>query len=139
MNIKKTIATGIAIGGLFVATAFPAFAASDKGVMYDKPTSISCATGATAGIAEGFANINEVGGNVSGEVALKGANPGDTYNVFLVDVASGCSFTQLGTITTNGQGNGTFHVGKTPAPSTSWIITAENTALTDFLASPVFN
>src|SRR5258708_16040021 len=111
MNIKKTIASGVAIAGLLAVSALPTFAASDKGPMYDNPTG-SCAVGGTGGTAvEGFANLNEVGTNVQGVVSLKGANPGATYTVYLVD--GGCTtFTPAGTITTNCQGNENLSINK---------------------------
>ncbi len=127
MNIKKTIATGVALVGLLAATAFPAFAANDKLTMYGSFTG-NCSTGATGGVAEGFANLNEVDTTINGVVSLKGASPNSTYIVYLV--AQTCASTILGTITTNGQGNGNLSVEKTPAPGTpEWTIVAGNLAV----------
>ncbi len=127
MNIKKTIASGVAIAGLLAATTFPAFAANDKLTMYGSFTG-NCSTGATSGVAEGFANLNEVDTNINGVVSLKNAMPNSTYIIYLV--AQTCASTVLGTITTNDQGNGNLSVDKTPAPSTpQWVVVAGNLAV----------
>lgn len=133
MSMKKFIAAGLASIGIAALASMPALAASDKGTMYDHPSG-SCATGATGGSAAGFANLNEVGGNISGPVSLKGANPNTIYTVQLWD--QNCSAFYTGTLITNGQGNGTLYVPATAMPATpEWFAAAFNSTTGDFLAS----
>jgi hypothetical protein len=56
----------------------------------------------------GFAVINAHRGVISAEVSLKNAKPNTTYGVEVVQTPSGtgCNVYTVGSLTTNGQGNG---------------------------------
>ncbi len=58
-------------------------------------------------------NYDRDANTVMANVALKGATPNTTYVVRLIQGGSGDCFTVDGTITTNGQGNGTLTIYET--------------------------
>jgi hypothetical protein len=84
--------------------------------MWDNPTAVTCATGATAGTpTHGFAVFTPHGGNtISALVRLSGAIPNATYLMVILEdptvVMYGCLAGPIGTIQTDSNGNGTAHI-----------------------------
>jgi hypothetical protein len=69
----------------------------------------------------GFAVINLTGeGDVAATVSVKGLDPNTEYHVYLVQGPADRG-TVDGTITTNGQGNGTIHVSEPSVSSHAWV------------------
>ena len=135
-RLKMAAASVVATAGIVALGAAPALAANDKGVMYDNPSG-GCTTGATGGTAEGFANLNDVHSSVNGVVSLKGAMPNTTYAVTINASDVFCTvISTVGTLTTNGQGNGSISVPATSvAGQPGWFVEALSTT-GDFIASP---
>ena len=71
--------------------------------------------------------LNSVGqdSTVSAEVVVKGAIPNATYAVYLIQDPGNCpNVLSVGTIATNGEGNGNAHaeVSRIPGAMTFWVI-----------------
>ena len=136
MNIKKAFVTGIATATILASVALPAFADNGKGALYVDPA-WSCANGATSTTTpiDGFANINPQGATVGVEYALKGAQQNETYYLYLSDQS--CHFQFVGSLTTNGQGNGNGHIDVPQiAGATKYWVYAYNHNFTQYLLTP---
>lgn len=136
MKMKKTIIAGLAAAGLITATALPALADNGKGSLYVNPA-WSCANGATSTNTpvDGFANINPQGDKVGVEYALKGAQPNEKYYLYLSDQS--CHFQFVGSLTTNGQGNGNGHIAVPQIQgATNYWVYAYNHNFTQYLLTP---
>ena len=118
MNITKTITTGIAIGSLLAVTALPTLAANDKAPLYGpNDVAFTCPTGgAVTPSTFGFVNINPQNGQLQVEVAVKGAEPNTTYDIYVNQDPGGCPTVKIGTMTTNNQGNGNVHLSVPQVP-----------------------
>jgi hypothetical protein len=86
----------------------------------------TCATGAvTTDVPTfGFVVLNtNAGGDLIAEVVLQGARPDATYYVFVNQSPGDCPTPASGTITTNGQGNGSGHFvePRNPTATSFWI------------------
>jgi hypothetical protein len=102
------------------AVAVPAIANTPSAIprqtMWDNPTAVACATGATAGTpTHGFAVFTRHGGStISALVRLSGAIPNTTYEMVILEdptaVEYACPAGPVGTIQTDSNGNGTAHI-----------------------------
>ena len=96
-------------------------AAAEKVLLFPT-TSFSCNGENTLGrFPVGFANIrSDANGPVAAEVSLKGAQPDTRYDFVLVQLPGGDCLpptnTAIGSITTNGQGNGNAKLSATKRP-----------------------
>ena len=118
MNIKRTIATGAMTAALFASMAAAVFAGAGKAPLYNAPGNFTCPTGAQPAVGDptfGFVVLNTTGnGWLIANVALKGATPDSTYDIYVNQDPGGCPTVAVDTLTTNGQGNGNANV-KVPA------------------------
>ena len=74
-------------------------------------TFTSCSTGGDVSASTfGFVNINPQNGNLQIEVAVKGGTPNASYDIYVNQDPGGCPTVAIGTLTTNGQGNGNVHL-----------------------------
>ena len=118
MDIKRAILAGATSAALFVTLVSGAFAGAGKAPLYNAPANFTCPTGAQPAVGDptfGFAVLNTTGnGMVIANVALKGATPDATYDIYVNQDPGGCPTVATGTLTTNGEGNGNANV-KVPA------------------------
>jgi len=114
MNIKKALVTGAISAALFGTMVANVFAGAGKAPLYNAPANFSCPAGALPAAGDptfGFAVLNTTGnGIVIAEVALKGATPNATYDIYVNQDPGGCPTVSTGSLTTNGQGNGNANV-----------------------------
>ena len=89
----------------------------------------------------GYAVIKQnANGTVSAQLVVQGAFPNTTYQVLLNQAFRGC-FVQVGTLQTNGQGNGNAHVSEPIAPRTQGadvLLRASNPNAFALAAGPYF-
>src|SRR4051812_28325392 len=135
----------VGAAALAVMTAGPVMAGNasgggaQKAQLTHQSNSMDCPKGgpSTSNSAQpnGFAILNSTGKPLSldsivGEVSLKNGDPGATYTVFLqrqsMNSNNSCGM-MVGTITTNGQGNGNAHVSSMETSNTDqyWIVLKE--------------
>ncbi|MBI4226484.1 hypothetical protein HY612_05220 [Candidatus Roizmanbacteria bacterium] len=118
LNIKKALVTGAISAAIIGTMVANVFAGAGKAPLYNAPANFTCPTGAQPAAGDpafGFAVLNTTGsGWVIAEVALKGATPNSSYDIYVNQDPGGCPTIATGTLTTNGQGNGNANV-KVPA------------------------
>ncbi|OGK11364.1 hypothetical protein A2954_03245 [Candidatus Roizmanbacteria bacterium RIFCSPLOWO2_01_FULL_37_12] len=118
MNIKKALISGAVSAALFGSLVMNVFAGAGKAPLYNAPANYTCPAGALPAATDptfGFAVLNTTGnGWVIANVALKGATPNASYDIYVNQDPGGCPTVATGTLTTNGQGNGNANV-KIPA------------------------
>ncbi|MCW2571444.1 MAG: hypothetical protein JWO88_1502 [Frankiales bacterium] len=136
--MKRTI-IGAAVLALGLAGLGTSYAGTDDGQGAQKralvPTAgdmtSQCKSGAEAeGGPNGFAILNLPGKSgdpatdrIVGEVSLKNATPNSS---FIVNLAMGSNCVPLGTLTTNGQGNGNFHIDNMPNAAGTYFVVLQD-------------
>lgn len=116
----KRIVFALGLMALLVLALTPAALAANQGAgkapLYNTESGYTCALGATdtSGATFGFAVMNVNGNGTLGvEVAVKGATPNSTYDIWVNQDPGACPLgapTAAGVLSTNGQGNGNAHV-----------------------------
>lgn len=142
MKIFRTALPVVAASAAVLLTAMPASAAAEKYPLVGPAANIFCSDLTPAGenvsqVAPGFAVFNANKNKLSAVVSLKGA-PADTeFPIRLIQGGTGGGsdcFTVDGTLTTNGNGQGTLNVAEPPAGTRAQVI-IDTTVLT---GSPSF-
>lgn len=142
MKIFRTALPVVAASAAVLLTAMPASAAAEKYPLVGPAANIFCSDLTPAGenvsqVAPGFAVFNANKNKLSAVVSLKGA-PADTeFPIRLIQGGTGGGsdcFTVDGTLTTNGNGQGTLNVAETPVGTRAQVI-IDTTVLT---GSPSF-
>jgi hypothetical protein len=111
-RLAGLLAIGIIAAGFATATVSVASAGPNDKVDLQQDCGVPCveAVDSTGPTGFGFTNYNVDGqGNLRVVASLKNAAPNTTYHIFLVcgpTHDTSCGFTDIGTLTTNGQGNG---------------------------------
>jgi hypothetical protein len=107
-------ALAISVLGLGLATPVGATANTKLDVVQDCSTGCSQPADMNGPTGFGFVNYNQnAGGDLRIVASLKGAEPNATYSVILANGpthATTTGFAVVGTVTTNGQGNGTTNI-----------------------------
>lgn len=116
MKKFKLIGAALSLSILGLGLAVPVGATANTKLDLIQDCSVGCpeATDMTGPTGFGFVNYNQnAGGDLRIVASLKGAAPNTTYSVILANGsthATTTGFAVIGTVTTNGQGNGTTNV-----------------------------
>ena len=111
-------------------------AGAQKAQLVERGRSSDCkpgtATDSNSAQPSGFAILNSTGqpmstDGIQGEVSLKNGVPNATYTVNLQSNSSGNNCMPQGTLSTNGVGNGNFHISTMEMGSTNhyWVVLKE--------------
>jgi hypothetical protein len=120
---RRISVIALIVAGLTTGVAVAGGGGSQKFELLGPNGNVFCNGGVISGAPGGFgfAVINAPGNDtVAATVSLKGLTPNTTYFVGLIQGVSDC-VTDDGTITTNGQGNGTVHLSE-PSVSTHAVV-----------------
>ena len=133
------IVVGAIAGGVAMAEKPPGSGAS-KALLYDSVPS-TCADGATdlSDGPYGFVILNtNANGNLSAQFVLKGALPDTHYQVWVNQYPGGCPGVSLIAITTNGEGNGNFHISvpRLEGATNFWVSAVSYSSPLQVLRSP---